>query len=231
LKTYQHIFFDLDHTLWDYDQNVKESLQELYGKYEIHQMGKLCFEDFFAAFQKINQELWVLFNQGVLDKDSLRKVRFKRIFSLARIDSYPIPASLEEEFVCITSSKAKVLPYSFDVLAYLKRKYCLHVITNGFNESQYAKLSASGLHGYFDLIVTSESSGYRKPDKRIFQYALEKLKANPSECLMIGDNPDSDILGAQNASIDQIYYNPGNKEITLRPTYTIRCLSEIKAIL
>lgn len=231
MKKYKHIFFDLDHTLWDYDGNVKESLEELYGKYEFHQLGKLCFEDFFAAFQKTNNELWILFNQGVLDKDSLRKVRFKRIFSLAKLGNCPIPPTLEEEFVFTTSSKKRVLPYSFDVLDYLKDKYNLHVITNGFNESQYAKLTASGLQNYFELVVTSESSGYRKPDKKIFQYALEILKATPSECLMIGDNPDSDILGAQNAAIDQVYYNPANRETSLSPTHTIHCLSELKAIL
>ncbi|WP_040756574.1 HAD family hydrolase, partial [Winogradskyella psychrotolerans] len=113
----------------------------------------------------------------------------------------------------------------------LKTKYQLHIITNGFNLSQYNKLKSSKLDTYFDLIVTSENSGFRKPDKRIFEHALLHLKAEASHCLMIGDNPLSDIQGAQNAEIDQVYYNPLNTESEVNPTYRIRHLSELIKIL
>jgi putative hydrolase of the HAD superfamily len=116
-------------------------------------------------------------------------------------------------------------------LKYLKAKYPLHIITNGFNESQAKKMKASGLDQYFDLIVTSETTGHKKPDPRIFYHAMEQLETSPELCIMIGDNPNSDILGAQNASIDQVYFNPEGKEIDLKPTYTIAHLQELESIL
>ena len=130
-----------------------------------------------------------------------------------------------------TSSKPHLFPYSKEILDYLKKKYRVHLITNGFNESQAKKMNSSGLNGYFELIVTSETTGHKKPDPRIFYYALEQLQADASACLMIGDNPNSDILGAQRASIDQVYFNPEGKETPIPATYEIRHLQELELLL
>src|SRR5690606_38366721 len=138
---------------------------------------------------------------------------------------------LEDEFIRRTSSKPHLFPHSRETLNYLRGKYELHIITNGFNESQAMKMSASGLTSYFDFIVTSDTMGHRKPDKRIFEYAMDQLDTNPSACLMIGDNPDSDILGAQNAGIDQVLFNPLNIPCPLAPTYSIACLQELRDFL
>ncbi|MBA4301880.1 MAG: noncanonical pyrimidine nucleotidase, YjjG family [Cyclobacterium sp.] len=231
MKTYQHLFFDLDHTLWDYDRNVAESLSELYQIYGLQDMGIPTFERFFEAFHDINFQLWDWYNVGKIDKHDLRKTRFPRIFAQAGGQVNAIPKEFEEDFMHRTSSKPHVFPYSKEILTYLKEKYRIHIITNGFNESQSKKMQSSGLDVFFELIVTSETTGHKKPDPRIFHYAMKQLSTRSENCLMIGDNPNSDILGAQNAFIDQVFFNPDKKEIQLLPTYTIAHLRELEDLL
>jgi putative hydrolase of the HAD superfamily len=231
LKTYQHLFFDLDHTLWDYDRNVRESLSELYQIYALQDLGIPTFEQFFTSFHTVNYHLWDDYNLGKIDKQGLRRERFPRIFAHAGGNAAAIPAPFEEDFMHRTSSKPHLFPYSKEILDYLKKKYRVHLITNGFNESQAKKMNSSGLNGYFELIVTSETTGLKKPDPRIFYYALEQLHADAANCLMIGDNPNSDILGAQRASIDQVYFNPEGKQTAIPATYEIRHLQELELLL
>jgi putative hydrolase of the HAD superfamily len=231
VKNYQHLFFDLDHTLWDYDRNVTESLSELYRIYGLKDLGIPTFEKFFEAFHHINFQLWDWYNVGKIDKNDLRMTRFPRIFTHAGGQADAIPAEFEEDFMHRTSSKPHVFPYSKEILTYLRKRYKIHVITNGFNESQAKKIQSSGLDGFFDLIVTSETTGHKKPDPRIFYYAIEQLATSADHCLMIGDNPDSDILGAQRAGIDQVFFNPERKVINLIPTYTISHLRELEDLL
>jgi putative hydrolase of the HAD superfamily len=130
-----------------------------------------------------------------------------------------------------TSSKPHLFPHSKEILDYLRKSYRVHLITNGFDESQAKKMRSSGLTDYFELVVTSETTGYKKPDPRIFHYALEQLNTVPSACLMIGDNPNSDILGAQRADIDQVYFNPEGKASPIEATYEIRHLQELEQLL
>lgn len=231
MKTYQHLFFDLDHTLWDYDRNVTESLSELYQIYTLQDRGIPTFDQFFAAFHHVNFQLWDWYNVGQIDKENLRKERFPRIFTQAGAKAEAIPAGLEEDFMDRTSSKPHVFPYSKEILTYLKSKYRVHVITNGFNESQAKKMKSSGLDGFFEMVVTSETTGFKKPDPRIFHYAIGELNTHADHCLMIGDNPKSDILGAQRAEIDQVFFNPEGKSIDLKPTYEIRHLQELEQLL
>src|SRR5690606_9107491 len=187
------LFFDLDHTLWDYDRNVQESLNELFEIYRLPDLGVSTIDDFYEAFRAVNFRLWSLYNLGVIDKVKMIIVRINRIFEHLGSDGLAVPLEMEEDFMRRTSSKPHLFPHSKETLNYLQSEYELHIITNGFNESQAMKMSASGLTSYFQLIITSETMGHRKPDRRIFEYAVERLESNPSECLMIGDNPDSDI--------------------------------------
>ncbi|WP_143962591.1 YjjG family noncanonical pyrimidine nucleotidase [Litoribacter populi] len=234
MKNYQHIFFDLDHTLWDFDTNVRESLQEIFHLYTLKNLGVQSHEHFYQAFIEINYGLWGLYNKGQIDKAGLRKIRFKKIFEHLGADSYGIPTEMEEDFMNRTSCKTNLFPYSLEVLDYLKGKYPLHIITNGFNESQALKINSSGLKDYFQLVITSETTGHRKPDRRIFEYALDQVNCGARNCIMIGDNLESDIKGAQEVNMDQIYFNPHQAEVTVRdisPTYSIKCLSELQSIL
>lgn len=231
MNKYRHLFFDLDHTLWDYNRNVRESLNELFDLYMLEELGIPGFDDFFGAFNAVNRDLWSLYDRGKIDRDFLRKERFKRVFEHLDADGLAVPPEMEEEFMQRTSSKPHLLPHSTTILGYLQQKYELHIITNGFDSSQAMKMAASGLTSYFQLIVTSETTSYRKPDKRIFEYAVDRLQTSPSACLMIGDNPEADIVGAKNASIDQVLFNPWDLPSPVEATYTINCLSELKTLL
>jgi putative hydrolase of the HAD superfamily len=231
LKTYQHLFFDLDHTLWDYDRNVQESLSELFHHYRLESIGIPSSKVFVDSFYAVNFKLWAAYDKGELLKDELRTTRFPRIFAHAGVIDAQIPEEFERDFMHRTSSKPHLFPHTREILDYLKPKYKLHVITNGFDESQAKKMNSSGLSDYFELVVTSETTGHKKPDPRIFQYALEQAGAIKENSLMIGDNPNSDIKGAYGAGIDQVFFNPLGKTIDLTPTYTISHLKELEAIL
>ncbi|WP_200975459.1 YjjG family noncanonical pyrimidine nucleotidase [Echinicola sp. 20G] len=231
MKKYRHLFFDLDHTLWDYDRNVQESLSELYEIYGLENLGVPSNHDFYKAFLKVNTGLWDHYNVGKIDKDTLRKVRFRRIFDHFGAHDVVVPEAMESDFMQRTSSKPHLFPYSKEILTYLKGKYELHVITNGFNESQALKMTSSGIHAYFDLVVTSETTGHKKPDRRIFEYAMGQLGADAEECLMIGDNPVSDIQGARNAAIDQVFFNPHAVDCQPNATYTIAKLKDLESFL
>ncbi len=231
MKKYKHLFFDLDHTLWDYDKNVKESLSELFETFQLVNCGISCSNTFVEAFYQINFKLWAMYDLGQIDKITLRDQRFKLIFEKAGMLNPIIPVDFEDSFMQVTSSKRHLLPYSFEILNYLKPNYKLHIITNGFNESQALKMTSSGLTPYFDLIVTSETTGHKKPDPRIFKYAMDRLGVKCHDCLMIGDNPNSDILGAINSNIDNVYFDPHQNGIEHKPTYTIKHLRELENLL
>ncbi|GGZ19220.1 noncanonical pyrimidine nucleotidase, YjjG family protein [Echinicola pacifica] len=231
MRKYQHLFFDLDHTLWDYDRNVQESLSELYELYALAGLGLPSASDFYQGFLFVNMGLWEHYNVGKIDKVTLRKERFRRIFDHLGAGNAEVPQAMEEDFMHRTSTKPHLFPHSKEILIYLQQHYQLHVITNGFDHSQAQKMSSSGIGEYFQLVVTSETTGHKKPDKRIFEYAMGKLGVKAEDCLMIGDNPVSDIQGAKNASIDQVYFNPHGSEIDPQATYTITHLSELENLL
>ena len=231
MKNYQHLFFDLDHTLWDYDRNVQESLSELFVHYKLQDLGLASSQQFVDSFYAVNFKLWAAYDKGEINKDELRTVRFPRIFTHAGIIDAVIPVDFEEDFMLRTSSKKHLFPHTIEILEYLKPNYKLHVITNGFDESQAKKINSSGLNEYFDLIVTSETTGHKKPDPRIFQYAMQRAGASTENSLMIGDNPNSDIKGAYGAGMDQVFFNPHGKSIDLIPTYTISHLRELENLL
>lgn len=231
MKTYQHLFFDLDHTLWDYDRNVQESLSELFIKYKLEKLGLLSSQHFIDSFYAVNFKLWAAYDKGELQKDELRITRFSKIFSHAGVIDAVIPEEFEGDFMHRTSSKKHLFPHTIEILDYLKPKYKLHVITNGFDESQARKMSSSGLSDYFEHVITSETTGHKKPDPRIFHHALLMAGASQENSLMIGDNPNSDILGAYNSGIDQVFFNPHGKSIDIIPTHTISNLRELEELL
>jgi putative hydrolase of the HAD superfamily len=231
LKKYAHLFFDLDHTLWDYDRNVQESLSELYVQHSLADAGLPDSDAFIKAFYAVNFKLWALYDVGEISKESLRETRFKLIFEHAGANPGLVSRDLEADFMQRTSSKPHVLPYTKEILEYLRPQYGLHIISNGFNESQFKKMESAGLTPYFDLVVTSETTGHKKPDPRIFQFAMDQLGTVHTECIMIGDNPNSDILGAIRAKIDNVYFDPHFKGIEHTPTYTIRHLKELESFL
>jgi putative hydrolase of the HAD superfamily len=231
MKTYTHLFFDLDHTLWDFEKNSEETLEHLFEVFNLGRFG-FSFEDFFKKYSYVNKRLWQLYNAGKVNQEQLRRTRFHKSLRDLGVPQDEIPVELENEYLKICPTKSACFPFTHETLNYLKGKYQLHIITNGFKESQLLKINSSNLHSYFGEIITSECSGFAKPDKRIFKHALERVNwTDPKSCLMIGDNLEADIIGAQNAGIDQVFFNPEKRPHPLKVTYEISCLSELQQLL
>ncbi|QNH61718.1 YjjG family noncanonical pyrimidine nucleotidase [Hymenobacter sediminicola] len=229
---YQHIFFDLDHTLWDFETNADETLRHLFELHDLGRYGTFTVEEFIRVYSDINHALWRLYQGGKITQTQLRSVRFVRTLAKLGVPEEEVPADISRQFTDILPQKTAVFPYTYEVLDYLRAKgYKLHLITNGFRDIQYIKLNSSNLTDYFQEIVTSECCGHLKPDSRIYQHALERTGATAPESIMIGDNLECDVLGAYNAGLDQVYFNPEKRRHFAQTTYEISCLSELKHIL
>ncbi|GAB3286740.1 YjjG family noncanonical pyrimidine nucleotidase [Hymenobacter tenuis] len=229
---YRHLFFDLDHTLWDFETNADETLRHLYDLHKLERHRAFTVEQFIQVYSDINHGLWRLYQGGKITQEQLRATRFPRTFVKLGLTEADSPVNISSEFTDLLPLKTAVFPHTYEVLDYLRDKgYELHLITNGFRDIQYVKLNSSKLTDYFQEIVTSECCGHLKPDTRIFQHALERTGATAPESLMIGDNLECDVLGAYNAGLDQVYFNPDKRRHFNEITYEISCLSELKDIL
>lgn len=229
-QKYKHLLFDLDHTLWDYDKNAAETLSELYDEYRLDEKGNFSAEQLVDVFFEINEQLWADYNTGQISKHTIRTQRFKKVFDKLGLPLQYFPVDFDYRYVNGCPEKTHTMKYAKEVLDYLLPKYKMHIITNGFNDVQSTKLEKSGLGRYFDQVITSESCGAKKPSERIFDYTLQKIEASKSECIMIGDNLNTDIQGAINASIDQVYFNPTGKAHQHKVTLEISCLSDLKSL-
>ncbi|WDF55095.1 YjjG family noncanonical pyrimidine nucleotidase [Mucilaginibacter sp. KACC 22063] len=206
---YRHIFFDLDHTIWDFDKNAEETLQELFLQYGLGELG-LQSELFIETYTQNNHRLWAEYHLGKITKATLRELRFKQTFLDLGMHPDIIPAGFEDDYVRICPTKLNLFPEAHETLQYLSGKYRLHLISNGFKEATTIKVSNTDLVKYFDNVVISELVGVNKPDKAIFEHALQLADAQKKESVMIGDSLEADIYGALNFGMDAIYFNPNS---------------------
>lgn len=230
INTYKHIFFDLDHTLWDYEKNSNEALEELFLKYQLNTMGISSSDEFNLCFEKVNSSLWNDYNKSKISRDGIREQRFLRILDHFEITDNDLSEKLSTEYLMLCPTKPHLMPFTLEVLDYLKENYQLHILTNGFNDVQKLKLEKSRLHSYFSTVVTSDSAGYKKPMTSIFKFAIDKAGARKKDSIMIGDNLQTDILGARNFGMDTIYFNPKKAKHKSSVTHEIDCLSQLKSI-
>ncbi len=231
LKKYRHLFFDLDHTLWDFERNTAEAIGDLYEIFDLSKYKFFNCSDLIHTYHEVNDTLWKEFSLGNIDMEELRRKRFPAVLKKLGMKSKDIPEEIGMKYLEISPRKHYLMPHTSEVLLYLKDKYHLHVITNGFDDVQHIKLQSAGIDHFFDQVITSDKAGYRKPDKGIFEYALDVCQATRQEAVMIGDNPETDMQGAINAAIDQIYFNPKNIKREFPVTYEIGSLKELMKIL
>lgn len=230
MKKYKHLFFDLDHTLWDFEKNSDETLQEIFHELKVNELGDFTFEDFMEHFRRIHHHLWDLFNQHLIDRHAIRTQRFKQIREALNIAEIPIFDQFSNAYIARCPQKPHLIPHAAEVLHYLQNDYHLHIISNGFDEIQAVKMKSGGILHYFKTIVTSETTGARKPSKEIFEYALKVSNADSTNSLMIGDNLITDIAGARNANIDTVFYNPEKLPHKEEVTYEISSLHQLKEL-
>lgn len=231
MKTYQHIFFDLDHTLWDFDRNSAETLLELFEVYQLKSLGIKNFEDFFETYKKVNDEKWDLYRKNKISKENLRATRFYDTLLRFEINHPEMAADIDRAYIAQSPHKTHLFPNALEVLEYLATNYQLHIITNGFTEVQDIKITKSGLQPFFTNRITSEIAGYNKPDAAIFRYAMQAANATRKNSIMVGDNLQVDIIGARQAGIDQVYFNPEKLRHQEKVTFEIDRLRTLKDFL
>lgn len=228
---YHHLFFDLDHTLWDFEANSRATLKELHAALQLTDRGVNDFDLFHKNYLQHNEMLWERYRNGYIKQEELRVKRMWLSLLDFKIADDELAKELSVRFLDLLPTRTLLFPYTKEILEYLTGKgYILHLITNGFEKTQHNKLAYSGLKSFFKEVITSEGSGSLKPSKDIFYFALKKCDARPEESIMIGDSIEVDIVGAMNAGIDQVYVNHLGIEPGIKPTYTVGSLKELENI-
>ncbi len=228
---YNHLFFDLDHTLWDFEANSRQTLEELYHSLNLKERGIHDFDLFYRNYIIHNDKLWERYRNGFIKVDELRWKRMWLTLLDFKIGDESLARQMDTLFLDALPTRRLLFPHTLEILDYLTGKgYRLHLITNGFEKTQHSKLQHAGLTKYFTEVITSEGSNSLKPHKEIFEYAFQKAGAEKSESIMLGDNVEADIQGAINAGIDQVYVNHLDLAPSIQPTYTVRSLKELSYI-
>ncbi|MEQ6124571.1 YjjG family noncanonical pyrimidine nucleotidase [Pseudotenacibaculum sp. MALMAid0570] len=224
----EHVFFDLDHTLWDFEKNSALAFKKILPEAGV----SLEFDNFMKAYSPINVGYWKLYREEKISKKNLRYSRLKDTFDALEysIDDDLI-YHLSEEYILQLPNFNHLFEGTTELLEYLKEKYALHIITNGFEEVQTIKMQKSGIIDYFKEIITSESVGVKKPNPRVFNYAIEKTNAVAANSMMIGDNLEADIQGAINCGMNVIHYNSENLDNIPQNVTSVNHLLEIKQYL
>lgn len=228
---YNNLLIDLDDTIWDFHQNSKICLEEIYHDYKFDEFYP-TFKDYFDVYLPSNENLWRLYGDGKISRDNLIVERFLAPIREFGIDDPKYAISVSDDYLRRTTEQTALVDGAMELLNYLKPKYKMHILSNGFTEVQYKKINNSGLGGYFDKIILSEDAGVNKPHPEIFDYALKQTNASAEETIIIGDNWKADIEGARNSNIDQIWLNRnGDNVVGFEPTHIVKSLKEIIDIL
>ncbi len=231
VRIYRHLFIDLDRTLWDFDANAADTLHEIFDFHGLADKGVSEFVDFQNTYQEINTNLWNKYRSGIITKQFLSVERFRLTMERLNQDT-ACSSEMCRQYLTWSPEKTKVFPGVMEVLNYLKPKYKMHILTNGFNEVQFRKIERCGFSPYFDSVITSDDAGFKKPTKEFFDYALQKTGAKPDNTLMIGDDEEVDIIGAQKSGIDQVFVNYNHRRVPdLNPTFEIHKFSDLKKLL
>lgn len=220
----QHIFFDLDHTLWDFDKNSALTFEVIFREQKI----EINLNEFLLVYTPINENYWKLYRDNQISKEDLRTGRLKDSFEILKYEVSPLVIeSLSNQYIQFLPGFNNLLENTQETLEYLHPNYKLHIITNGFEEVQHNKLKNSQISPFFNTVTTSEEAGVKKPHPEIFYLALKKSGANPQNSLMIGDSYEADILGAKNIGMRSVFFDYYQREEEF-PALKIKKLNELK---
>lgn len=201
------IFFDLDHTLWDFDRNSELTFENIFQRNH----PSVEIKAFIEQYVPINKACWELYQYDKISHADLRYNRLKHSFdAINYVVSDEQIESIAQEYIDLLPDNNHLFDGAFEVLDYLNSNYKLHIITNGFADVQFRKIKNSNLAGYFDTITNSEMAGVKKPNPIIFEHALDLAKAEKKNSIMIGDSLEADVQGALNMGLDAIFFNESN---------------------
>ncbi len=229
---YTHIFFDLDHTLWDFDKNSEETMKDGFEQLKLEEFLGVDFDTFHPIYKDVNQVYWKRFREGHVSREDLRWKRMQATFLKFKKFDESLVMQLSDLYLEILPTKKHLFAHAKEVLDYCQGKnYEMHLITNGFEGIQKRKLANTNLTEYFGEMISSERAMKSKPHAEIFNMAMDLTSATADKSIMIGDHFDVDIVGAQNVGMDQVYFNPKRREHEGNATHEIACLSELFEIL
>ncbi len=225
----KHIFFDLDHTLWDFEANSREALTELYQSLKLSEKGLPDINTFIKAYTEENAKCWEAYRKGEMSKESLRSERFARAFRRFGTDDFRTAEAAGRLYIEISPLKTQLIPGTLNLLSYMASKnYRMHILTNGFEEVQHIKVKQSGIEPYFENLITSEDLGVKKPHPQAFLGALKRTGSQAAASAMIGDNLEVDVVGAREVGMLAAYFNPTAKPHTERVAIETRQLIELR---
>ena len=234
MKHYKTLFIDLDNTLYDFSGNSREAYIAVYNQLDYDRWFR-SFEHYYEIYEEYNLRLWALYAEGKITKEHLNAERYSHPL---RVVGAPDPEAIGAQFWDEAMKRlplgSRLMPHAKEILTYLRPKYKMYILSNGFTELQSRKMQSAGIAHYFDGMILSEDIGVNKPNPAIFTHALQVAESTTEESLMIGDNYEVDIEGAQRVGIDQVFYNISKKDLNPehpQPTFTITSLLELKEIL
>ncbi len=228
----QHIFFDLDNTLWDHRGNAFSTLKDIFYREEIRDKYQISFDEFHREYYTINERLWEQIRDGEIDKEYLRKHRFYDTFLFFGIDDMELAQRFESGFLDEILNYNDLVPGAFEVLEYLHDKgYQLHILSNGFQEVTARKCELSGIKNYFKTITSADEIDVRKPQPEIYEYALKKAAAEAQNSMMIGDDWVADVEGGKAFGLKVIYFDVFDDGYTADGVQVIRKLEELKNLI
>lgn len=236
VKHYQVLFIDLDNTLYDFTGNSREAYRAVYSLLDYDRWFD-SFEHYYSIYEEYNLQLWALYAEGKITKDKLNAERYAHPLRVMGVhDAEFVGARFWDEAMKRLPLGSRLMPHAREVLEYLRPRYRMYILSNGFTELQSRKMHSAGIEGYFDGVILSEDIGVNKPNPEIFYHALQVAGVGASEALMIGDNLEVDIAGASRVGIDQVYYDiatSGGNAVSLQPspTYVVTSLLDLKGIL
>ena len=231
MTKYRNLFIDLDDTVYDFSAASRESFLETYEQLHYERYFD-SFEHYMSIYAPYNLELWRIYGEGKITKEELNRRRYSHPLEVVGVNDAQLAATFCSNALALIPTKGPLEPGAIELLEYLRPKYNMYILSNGFKELQSRKMQTAGIDKYFDALILSEDIGVNKPDSRLYEHAIHRTASKPEESIMIGDMFETDIVGAANIGMKQIYFNPKKKEgMPVTPTYMVTELLQIKDIL
>lgn len=225
----KYLFFDLDHTLWDYVKNSREALKEGYDEMKLEELGVESLAEFIKSYEYANDYYWKYYREGKIGKDEFRELRFKMMMKPWGLDNHStLSDKLTDHYVSTSPYKTGLVEGAVEVLEALKeRGHKMALLTNGFEEIQHIKVESSGLSDYFEGLLTSDALGFKKPNPEIFKLAMSKMGVGAERSVMLGDSLEADIKGAKAVGMGQVFFNPDGTPHDEKIQHEVKSLKEI----